>query len=141
VITQLGVGEALVSTLQNKGVPSPVERVLVRPPHSRMGKATMVERNAILERDPNMRLYSKTQDPRSAHEILLERTAVKLQATEEAELAKRAEKAKGKKTTSSRSRQSSGEAFIKSMARSLGSAAGSSLGKKLFRGILGSLLK
>jgi DNA double-strand break repair helicase HerA and related ATPase len=141
VITEMGVGEALVSTLQNKGVPSPVERVLVRPPHSRMGKATMAERKAILERDPNMRLYSKTQDPRSAHEILLERTAAKLQAAEEAELAKRAEKAQGKKTTSSRSRQSSGEAFIKSMARSLGSAAGSSLGKKLFRGILGSLLK
>ena len=141
VITEMGVGEALVSTLQDKGVPSPVERVLVRPPHSRMGKATLVERKAILDRDPNMRLYGKATDPRSAHEILLERTAAKLKATEEAELAKRAEKAKGKKTGSSRSRQSSGEAFVKSMARSLGSAAGSTLGKKLFRGILGSLLK
>ncbi|MEP1470240.1 MAG: helicase HerA-like domain-containing protein [Halieaceae bacterium] len=141
VITEMGVGEALVSTLQDKGVPSPVERVLVRPPHSRMGKATLAERKAILDRDPNMRLYGKTQDPRSAHEILLERTAAKLKKAEEAELAERAEKAKGKKTSSGRSRQSSGEAFIKSMARSLGSAAGSSLGKKLFRGILGSLLK
>ncbi len=141
VITEMGVGEALVSTLLDKGIPSPVERVLIRPPHSRMGKATQAERKAVLDRDPNMRIYGKTQDPRSAHEILLERTAAKLKATQEAELAAREAKAKGKTKTSSRSRQSTSEAFIKSMARSLGSAAGSSLGKKLFRGILGSLLK
>ncbi|MFT6957384.1 MAG: DNA helicase HerA-like ATPase [Halieaceae bacterium] len=139
-ITEMGVGEALVSTLQDKGIPSPVERVLVRPPHSRMGKATLAERKAVMDRDPNMRLYGKTQDPRSAHEILLERTTAKLKAQEETELAERAAKTKVKKKTSS-SRQSSGEAFIKSMARSLGSAAGSNLGRKLFRGILGSLLK
>jgi len=139
-ITEMGVGEALVSTLQNKGVPSVVQKTLIRPPHSRMGKATMAERKAVLDRDPNMRLYGKTQDPRSAHEILAERTAEKLKAMEEAELEKRAAKASGKKK-SSRSRQSSGEAFITSMARSLGSAAGSSVGRKLFRGLLGSLLK
>jgi hypothetical protein len=105
-----------------------------------MGKATLAERKAVMDRDPNMRLYGKTQDPRSAHEILLERTTAKLKAQEETELAERAAKTKVKKKTSS-SRQSSGEAFIKSMARSLGSAAGSNLGRKLFRGILGSLLK
>ena len=37
-ITELGVGEALVSTLQDKGIPAPVQRVLIRPPHSRMGQ-------------------------------------------------------------------------------------------------------
>lgn len=136
-ITEMGVGEALVSTLQKKGVPSPVERVLVRPPHSRMGKATMAERQVVLDRDPNMRRYSKAFDPRSAHEVLAERTAKRLKQQEEAELAKRAEKAKGKTSSRSRSRESAGEAFMKSMARSLGTAAGS----KLFRGILGSLLK
>lgn len=47
-ITELGVGEALVSTLQEKGIPAPVQRVLIRPPHSRMGKATKAERAAIL---------------------------------------------------------------------------------------------
>ena len=84
-----------------------------------------------------MRRYGKPIDPRSAHEVLVERMAAKLKQQEEAELAKRAAKAEGKKKTSGRSRESAGEAFLKSMAR----AAGSSLGRKLFRGVLGSLLK
>lgn len=136
-ITELGVGEALVSTLQAKGVPSPVERVLVRPPHSRMGKATAAERKVLMDNDPNKRRYGKAYDPRSAHEILAERTAERMKQQEEAELAERAEKAKGKTKARSSSRESAGEAFFKSMARSLGSAAG----RKLFRGVLGSLLK
>jgi DNA helicase HerA-like ATPase len=135
-ITELGVGEALVSTLQAKGIPAPVQRVLVRPPQSRMGKATEDERKALLARDPNMRRYGTAHDPRSAHEILLERTEARLKQQEEAELAERAAKAQGKNRTAS-SRQGVGEAFLKSMARSLGSATG----RKLFRGILGSLLK
>lgn len=136
-ITELGVGEALVSTLQSKGVPSMVQRVLVRPPHSRMGKATMAERKAVLDKDSNMRRYGEPMDPRSAHEVLEERMAARLKQQEEAELAKRAAKAQGKAKSSGRSRESAGEAFLKSMAR----AAGSSLGRKLFRGVLGSLLK
>lgn len=140
VISELGVGEALVSTLQKKGIPSPVERVLIRPPHSRMGKATMAERTVIMQRDPNMRLYGTAVDPRSAHEVLLERTAAqqkKLQEAEKAELeAKEAAKA-AKTKTKGRSRQTPTDAFVKSMARSLGTA----IGGKLFRGILGSLLK
>ncbi len=139
-ISELGVGEALVSTLQKKGVPSPVERVLVRPPCSRMGKATMSERQQLLDRDPNMRLYGKAVDPRSAHEVLMERTEQRLQKQNDEELQARSEAANKPKRRSS-SRQSAGEAFVKSMVRSLGSAAGSSLGRKLFRGMLGSLLK
>jgi DNA helicase HerA-like ATPase len=138
-ITELGIGEALVSTLQDKGIPMPVQRTLIRPPHSRMGKATMAERRAILDNDPNMRRYGKPYDPRSAHEVLLERTAKRLKQQEQAELEERAAKARPK--TRASTRQSSSEAFIKSMLRSMGSAAGSSLGKKLFRGLLGSLLK
>lgn len=133
-ITELGVGEALVSTLQKKGVPSPVERVLVRPPHSRMGKATLQERKVVLESDINMRRYGTSFDARSAHEILAERMEARLKKQKEAELQKRSAKTKRKTT---RSRESAGEAFLKSMAR----AAGSSVGRKLFRGILGSLLK
>lgn len=140
-ITELGVGEALVSTLQDKGIPAPVERVLVRPPHSRMGPATAPERQKIQKNDFNMRRYGESVDPRSAHEVLQERIATALKEKEEAELEARAAKEKAKSTRSSSSRQTTTEAFIKSMARSLGSAAGSDLGKKLFRGILGSLLK
>ncbi len=138
-ISELGIGEALVSTLQDKGIPMPVQRTLIRPPHSRMGKATVAERKAIMDTDPNMRRYGKPYDPRSAHEVLLERTATKLKQQEQADLEKRAVDDKPKARSSSR--QSSSEAFVKSMMRSLGSAAGSSLGKKLFRGLLGSLLK
>lgn len=135
-ITELGVGEALVSTLQAKGIPAPVQRVLVRPPQSRMGKATAAERKTLLDRDPNMRRYGTAHDPRSAHEILLERTEARLKQQEQADLAERSTRSQGRKTSGS-SRQSVGEAFIKSMARSLGSATG----RKLVRGILGSLLK
>jgi DNA helicase HerA-like ATPase len=136
-ITELGVGEALVSTLQDKGIPSPVERVLVRPPQSRMGKATMAERQAVLDQDINQTRYKDPYDSRSAYEVLLERTAASLKKQEEAELEQRAAKESGKSSSRSRSRESAGEAFFKSMAR----AAGSSVGRKLFRGILGSLLK
>ena len=47
------MGEALVSTLQDKGIPAPVERVLVRPPCSRIGPATPAERQAVLAADTN----------------------------------------------------------------------------------------
>ncbi|NND68847.1 MAG: DUF853 family protein [Halioglobus sp.] len=137
VITQMGVGEALVSTLQDKGIPAPVEQVLVRPPHSRMGKATAAERKAVLEADINQKRYKDVIDPRSAHEMLLERIAEKQKAEQAEELAAREEKEQAKSKKKGRSRESAGEAFVKSLAR----AAGSSLGRKLFRGVLGSLLK
>ena len=133
----MGVGEALVSTLQDKGVPAVVQRVLVRPPHSRMGMATETERKAIMDKDRNMKRYGKAIDPRSAHEVLQERTLANLKKREQADKAKRASKPKARGSN----RQSATEAFIKSMARSLGTAAGSSAGRKFFRGLLGSLLK
>ncbi len=136
-IKELGVGEALVSMLQDKGIPAPVQRVLVRPPSSRMGAATPAERQAVLARDLNQQRYVTPIDPHSAHEILLERTAARQKQAQEAELAERAAKAERKPKSRASSRQSAGEAFLKSVAR----AAGSSLGRKLFRGILGSLLK
>lgn len=137
VITELGVGEALVSTLQDGGIPAVVQKTLVRPPSSRMGKATVAERKAILEKCRYQKIYGKAIDPESAHEVLQKRMAEK-EATE-ARLAeeKKAAKSKGR----SSNRQSAGEAFVKSMVRSLGSSAGRSLGRKLLRGVLGSLLK
>jgi len=136
-ITELGVGEALVSMLQDKGIPAPVQRVLVRPPNSRMGKATVAERKIILDSDPNMNRYGKAYDPRSAHEMLLERTKANLEKQDRAELKKRAAKPRPRRSR----RQGTAETFFKSLARSLGSAAGSSAGRKFFRGLLGSLLK
>ncbi|MEE4278991.1 MAG: helicase HerA-like domain-containing protein [Halieaceae bacterium] len=138
VISELGVGEALVSTLQNKGVPSMVQRTLIRPPASRMGKATAAERAAVLENDPNYARYASAVDRQSAHEELLARAERQQAERDEAELRKRESSARRR---TGRGRQSSTEAFVKSMARSLGSSAGRSLGKKLFRGVLGSLLR
>ncbi len=136
-ITELGVGEALVSMLQDKGIPAPVQRVMVCPPHSRMGEATMAERQAVLDKDVNHKRYVTPIDPHSAHEILLERTAARQKEAQEADLAERAAKAESKPKARTSTRESAGEAFLKSVAR----AAGSSLGRKLFRGVLGSLLK
>ncbi|MEM6545273.1 MAG: helicase HerA-like domain-containing protein [Pseudomonadota bacterium] len=138
VITELGVGEALVSTLGGKGVPSVVQRTLLRPPCSRMGKATVAERAEVRKHDPNERIYGTAIDRESAHEKLLARAQVQQQERDETAM-KRKENTANRRA--GRSRQSSSEAFVKSMARSLGSAAGRSLGKKLFRGILGSLLR
>jgi hypothetical protein len=100
-----------------------------------MGPATDAERQSIMAADPNMKRYGQPYDPRSASEVLQERIAARLkqQEQEKTEQHQAAEKPK----SSGRSRESAGEAFIKSLARS----AGSSVGRKLFRGILGSLLK
>jgi len=75
VITQLGVGEALVSTLEKKGVPSVVEKTLIRPPQCRMGPITPTERQAILAESPLGGLYDETLDRHSASEILQQRMA------------------------------------------------------------------
>ncbi len=73
VITQLGVGEALVSTLGPKGVPSMVDRVLIRPPASRIGVVSDAERAAIIAASPLKGRYETPLDRDSAYEILKRR--------------------------------------------------------------------
>jgi DNA helicase HerA-like ATPase len=136
-ITELGVGEALVSMLQDKGIPAPVQRVMVCPPRSRIGEANMLERQAVLEKDVNHKRYGSPIDPHSAHEVLLERIATRQKRVQEDENDERAARTESKPKARASNRESAGEAFLKSVAR----AAGSSLGRKLFRGVLGSLLK
>ena len=131
-----GVGEALVSVLGEGGVPSQVERTLVRPPSSRMGPVSDTERAAVIKTNPLDRLYQREEDPRSAHEILTERAAKRQQAMQAEAERDKADKAKGR----SSNRQTAGEAFVKSVVRSVGSSVGRSLGRKLLRGVLGSLL-
>lgn len=132
VITELGIGEAIVSVLGDGGVPSQVERVLVRPPESRMGPVDSAERTQLISRNPFHRKYLHSIDPESAREILQKRAALAAQE-EDIEESRKATTPKRR----SSNRQSIGEAFIKSIARSLGSG----LGRKLIRGILGSILK
>ena len=145
-ITQLGVGEALVSTLQDKGIPSVVERSLIRPPCSRIGPATPEERRLTIERSPLAGRYDQTVDRDSAFEILKRKAeqefarAAEARAPAERGSATAAPGRMGARTASTgggRSRQTVGEAMAKSVARSIGSQ----IGRQIVRGILGSFLK
>ena len=73
VISQLGVGEALVSRLQDKGVPMPVERTVICPPRCRMGAITPKERAAVRSRSPVGGKYDSRVNRESAYEILSKR--------------------------------------------------------------------
>lgn len=144
-ITELGIGEALVSVLDESGSPTPVERVLMRPPESRIGPLDDAERKEILDRSPMRGRYDQDIDRESAYE-LLEKRAEK-EATEEAARRAEAEETKRQEEVEKRARRSAGrqrqgvsEAFIKSAARAVGSQVGGRLGRKIVRGLLGSLL-
>ncbi|RWX76101.1 DUF853 domain-containing protein [Neorhizobium lilium] len=73
VITTLGTGEALVSTLEGKGAPSIVERTLIRPPSGRIGPLTDAERQAVMDRSPVLGVYDEDIDRESAFEKLAAR--------------------------------------------------------------------
>jgi hypothetical protein len=74
-IVELGVGEALVSFLDEKGVPTPVERCLIAPPRGRIGPATDTERAAAIKASPLAGKYEQTVDRDSAYEVLMGRAA------------------------------------------------------------------
>ena len=124
-ITELGIGEALVSTLMDGGIPSPVERAQVCPPRSRIGAASVGERQAIIERSPYRAAYTAVIDRESAHERLRQRTEAAAvnpsgMGEEVQELLQKA---------------------AKSALSAASSELGRSLGRQLLRGILGSLGK
>ncbi|MCB0317828.1 MAG: DUF853 family protein [Bdellovibrionales bacterium] len=125
-ITNLGVGEALVSTLDEKGVPTIVEKVLISPPQSRIGAISEQERISLIERSPLKGVYDKIIDRESAYEVLQKRRK---------ELADKLETEASSKKKSNR--QSASEAFLKSILRSVGS----SIGRSIARGVLGSVLR
>ena len=131
VITELGVGEALVSVLQEGGIPSMVERTLLSPPSSHMGAITTGERRAVISSSPLAGRYDKMVDRESAHELLRARAEKAARQTHDREAGDGTSAAR---KPSSR-RQSVGEAFIKSLARTVGSQ----IGRQIMRGILGSL--
>jgi DNA helicase HerA-like ATPase len=83
-IMQLGIGEALVSTLDEKGQPTIVEKTWVKPPSSRAGPISAAERKAVLASDPVRDEYDETEDRESAFEMLQARTAKRVEAEEEA---------------------------------------------------------
>jgi DNA helicase HerA-like ATPase len=142
VITEMGKGEALVSTLDLKGVPSMVGRTLIRPPSGRMGPITPEERKNAINNSPVFGQYEETVDRDSAYEKLQK----KADARAESDQQEAADKVERKTTTSSaRQPQSATDRFVKNMAssvgRQLGTSVARSIGNALVRGILGGLTR
>jgi DNA helicase HerA-like ATPase len=144
-ITELGVGEALVSLLDAKGRPGITERALVIPPGSQLGPITEAERARVIATSPIAGFYEKAVDRESAYELL------KRRAEENVATQRQAQQAPPRPENGSLAedilfgrrgprggKQSQGviEALAKSAARSVGSQAG----RALIRGLLGSLL-
>lgn len=133
VITQLAVGEALVSFLDEKGTPGMVERAYVCPPQSRIGTIPSEERHRILQNSIHYGRYETMVDRESAFEIIKKRTEQQMAAAQPDQ-----GPPEQKKPTRGpgRPRDSFGQVLAKSTLRSIGS----SLGRSLIRGVLGVLL-
>jgi uncharacterized protein len=154
-ITELAVGEALVSFLDEKGRPGVTERVYVLPPGSQIGIITPEQRQVLIKDSIVAGVYEKTIDRESAYEIIKGRTAANM-ATESqaAEIAKDATKeatnAAGEEASGGwlgglgdmltggrkRTRASVGEQLVKSAASSIGRE----VGRQIIRGVLGGIL-
>ncbi|GAA0720884.1 helicase HerA-like domain-containing protein [Dokdonella soli] len=144
-ITQLGVGEALVSTLQEGGVPMPVERTLIASPGCRIGVVSDEERAMVRSRSPIGGKYDTAIDRESAFEILTQRAATGAVTTPSGDAGKPGAASQGPGWMGAAKdmilgtgrRQGMLEAMAKSMARN----AGSQLGRSILRGVLGSISK
>lgn len=168
VITELGVGEALVSTLEQGGVPSVVERAKILPPRSRMGPLEPQERRDLVDRSPFFGRYEDAIDRESAHEMLEQRAAEEARAAAAAELDAALERHRTleENLTSARRVGSRGQpapqppgggagvlgsiltgaggrrqGAAEAMATSMARTVGTQLGRTLVRGVLGGLLK
>ncbi|KAA0213092.1 MAG: DUF853 domain-containing protein [Lautropia sp.] len=143
-ITELGVGEALVSLLDEKGRPRVVERAFIAPPASRIGPITDAERAALIRRSVVAGTYDAPQDRESAYEKLKGRAAGSAAGgaqpagapAEGGGIGGMLKDALGGVMTGSGRKDSAIEAMAKSAARSIGS----SLGREIIRGVLGTLL-
>jgi len=141
-IQGLGVGEALVSVLDEKGAPTVVQKTLVRPPVSRLGPITPPERAAVMSQSPVRGLYDQVKDRESAFEMLKARAEQKSAPAPAARPAPtpwgQDDEPDPRRTPAPRAsnRQSMGEAFAKSMLRTIGSQ----VGREIIRGVLGGIV-
>ncbi|MFV3405649.1 helicase HerA-like domain-containing protein [Pseudomonas sp. NY15463] len=131
VLTELGIGEALVGTLEDKGTPAMVQRVLIAPPQSRIGPLSATERSALIGASPLAGRYDKPIDRESAYEMLTQR---KGEPVEPAPQPKADEDSFADKA--GEFLQSAAGQAIKSAVRQ----AANQLGRQLVRGLMGSLL-
>jgi DNA helicase HerA-like ATPase len=140
-ISRLGVGEALVSTLQENGVPMPVERTLVCPPRCKMGSITSEERATVRARSPLGGKYDTPINRESAYEILRRRASQKSDgpvatgqtappaAPEDRGLL-------GELLWGTKGRQG----LVETMAKQAARTVGSQVGRQILRGLLGGIL-
>jgi DNA helicase HerA-like ATPase len=128
-ITELGVGEALVSVLDEKGSPTIVERALVYPPHSRLTPLSPEERAQIIQKSVLYGHYEKVVDRDSAYERLKQKTE-QMQVEEQEAAAAKARKAAPKSQATD---------LMTAAAKSAAHAIGSQIGRQIIRGVLGSL--
>lgn len=142
VITNLGVGEALVSTLEAKGTPIIVQKTLIKPPSSRLGPITPEERRSLMASSPVSGRYDREIDRESAFELLkarAEKAATEAEYEEKRKAAEQEERGVGGATRARPARRS--DTMIEAVAKSTMRAAGSQLGRSLIRGILGSIFR
>ena len=155
-ISELGVGEALVSLLDEKGRPNMVERVWMAAPASRIGPLTDAERAQLVRKSLVAGIYDKTEDRESAYEVLRARTAAEAASAKEMADAKAAAKTKGgagapaDEGWSGALKDSLGsllggsgrkDSVIETAAKSVARTVGSQLGRAIVRGMLGGIRK
>lgn len=143
-ITELGVGEALVSLLDEKGRPGVVERAFIVPPRGQIGPITDTQRRQLMQTSLVAGVYDKTVDRESAYEMLKVRAEQSARAAQQQEVGTATQPAAGGGLGDvlgdllggrGGRRESAVEAMTKSAARSIGSQ----IGRSLIRGVLGSL--
>ncbi len=148
-IQGLGVGEALVSTLDEKGAPTVVAQTKIRPPDSRLGPATDAERAAVMAASPVRGTYDTAINRESAEEVLKARRAqadrIEAETASAAAEAKAAEKAARsapaptRERAAPRARASSRQTPMEALTKSVLRTAGTTITRELLRGVLGSL--
>jgi len=149
VITELGVGEALVSFLDAKGRPGVVERAFIVPPQGQIGPITDAQRRHLFNTSLVAGVYDKTVDRESAHEILKARAEQAAQAAAAQELAEQQAKAASQPVAGGGvggvlgdilgGRGGRREGAVEAMAKSAARSIGSQVGRAIIRGVLGSI--
>ena len=142
-ITELGVGEALISCLDEKGIPTMVDRAFIVPPLSQIGPITPEQRAQLLASSLVAGVYEQAIDRESAFEILSKRAEERTAQAAEAKAAEEAEKEAAKEAkaerAAARAPDSLVESITKSAARSASSTIGRQIGNSIVRGVLGSI--
>jgi DNA helicase HerA-like ATPase len=146
-ITELGVGEALVSMLDEKGRPTIVERAFVVPPGTRIGPITEAERTALMRGSALAGVYDKVEDRESAYEKLSQRVTESGTPAAGGGAASTQQAGGGLFDTlgsilggSTGPRGGRREGAVEAATRSAARAIGSEVGRQIIRGVLGSLL-